>query len=220
MTPWIKAVSTLIGYRPTPSAFQNADIEFAFRSGGMDYYCFKGSGFSMYWERYAAAMDMIDACEQHRITAQEFDIFQDTLDTYLNKGELVMAAQLNGNLRAIRQYCYSVPLLYNLAAVWYFDKTESPYSLDREYCEEKIDRWMKDKATLAFFLKTRIRDYIPFPDITEANFLNFTKQSTETQLAIYERHLSNLSEIEKESATIKNLSKVILRLKESLHLAE
>lgn len=220
MIAHIKALVAQIGYKPKPSPFEGMDIEYAFSSDGVDYYCFKGSGFSMYYERYAGAMDAIWACEHHRITNDEFDIFLDSLSAFLNNGELVSAAQLVGNIQAIRKYCYSLPLLYNLAAVWYFDKTESPFALDKEYCDAKIEKWMKDKATLAFFLKTRIRDYIPFPDITEASFLNFTKQSTETQLAIYERHLSNLSAIEKESATIKNLSKAIARLKESLHLAD
>lgn len=219
MTPWIKAISALIGYRPVPSAFDGKDIEYAFTSGKKDYYCFKGSGFGMYYERYAGAVDMIWACENHRITNQDFDIFLDTLDTYLNNGELVYAAQLVGNFRAIRQYCYSIPLLYNLASVWYFDKSESPYTLDQEYCEEKIRAWMKDSATLHFFLKSPIQKFIPSPNTLQENFQSFTRLSVETQLAIYERHLLNLSTIEQESDTIKNIRKQMENLKLSLNLA-
>jgi hypothetical protein len=220
VTPWVKAISALIGYRPAPSPFDGKDIEYAFTSNKVDYYCFKGSGFSMYYERYAAAMDAINACNKHRLTGAEFDVFLDSLTVYHNNGELVNAALLVDNIKAIRQYCYSLPLLYNLAAVWYFDKTESPYVLDKEYCEEKIARWMKNKATLAFFLKTPMLGYTHWQDSFEGNFQSYIKQSTETQIAIYERLLSNLSETENASDTIKNLRKVMDRLKESLHLVE
>jgi hypothetical protein len=206
-------------FRRTPQKFQAADIEFAFTSGGIDYYHFKGSGFAKYYERYAAAVDMIWAFEHHKLTHQDFDIFLNTLDEYHNTGNLVEAARLSGNIRAIRSYCYHVPLLYNLASVWYFDQSENPYSLDKDYCESKIEHWQKDKATLAFFLSTPIAQYMPLVDTIEESFRNFTKQSLETQLAIYERHLSNLSEIENESATIKNLRKQMDRLRGFVPLA-
>lgn len=206
-------------FRKTPEQFQGKDIEFAFESDGIDYYRFKGSGYAMYYERYAAAMDMIWAAQHHKISDEDFNLFLDTLDEYLNAGELVNAAQLSGNFRAIRKYAYNLPMLYTLASVWYFDMTEDPYTLDREYCEEKIEKWQKDKATLSFFLRTRIVDFMPFPNSSEENLKDFTRLSLETQLQMYERHLSNLSEIESASDTVQSLRRQMERLRRYLPLA-
>lgn len=52
--------------------------------------------------------------------------------------------------------------VYKLASVIFFDETESPYSYDYKYNNQKIEKWKANGGSLDFFLKTPLKDLIPF----------------------------------------------------------
>lgn len=52
--------------------------------------------------------------------------------------------------------------VYKLASVIFFDETESPYNYDYKYNNQKIEKWKQDGGTLDFFLKTPLKDLIPY----------------------------------------------------------
>lgn len=71
-------------------------------------------------------------------------------------------AQLNENLKERLNLMVLPDFIYKLASVVFFDESESPYSYDFTYNEEKIAKWKKDGKTLDFFLQTPLRDLAPF----------------------------------------------------------
>lgn len=109
-----------------------------------------------------------------------------------NKGRLTDVARLNGNL--IERLNFALPteeLIYQFAAVVYFDENESPYRYDPEYGKEKIARWKSDYTIEDFFFKIPIKELIPFPKLS--------KQDLKTYLKVVEKinttHLKQLSEV-------------------------
>lgn len=164
----------------------------AFTSDGVDYYKFE-TGYNAYYERYMACMDRINEIEQ-RVDAKYLDSYQKMLDEYLRKGDLVNASILNNNLRERRQYIFNTKLLYNLASVWFFDKSENCYTYDYEYAEKKIARWMKDKELLAFFLQTELEKFMPLPDTVKENLQTYLKGQGLKDLSSLKYHLSQLSD--------------------------
>lgn len=187
-------------------------VTLAFTSDGVDYYKFE-TGYNSYYERYMAAMDRINEIEQ-RVDAKYLDLYQKTLDEYLRKGDLVNASILNNNLRERRQYIFNVKLLYNLASVWFFDKSENCYTYDYEYAEKKIAKWMKNKELIAFFLQTELAKFMPLPDTVKENMLTYLKGQGLNDLSKLKYHLSNLSDNPKNKELILSIQLQVSELEE------
>ncbi len=185
-------------------------VVLAFTSDGVDYYKFE-TGYNSYYERYMAGMDRINEIEQ-RVDAKYLDTFQKLLDEYLKKGDLVNCVIANNNLRERRQYIFNVRLLYNLASVWFFDKSENCYTYDYEYAEKKIARWMKDKDLLAFFLQTELMKFMPLPDTVKENLEIYLKGQNLKDLSILRYHLSQLSDNPKNKELISSIQSQVLEL--------
>lgn len=200
-----------------PEWLVSPDVQtrYVFTSNGVDYYELT-SGYNMYYERYMAAQDRLNEIEQ-RCDGKYLDFFQTQLDAYLNKGDLVGAANLNRNLRELRSYVFNVNLLYNLASVWFFDKNENPFTYDHEYCEKKISDWKKDKEVLSFFLQAPIREYLPQLNISKEDLRTYIMGLSLKELSTLRYHLSNQPKDAKSNDLISMLQSQIEDL-EALHL--
>lgn len=185
-------------------------VVLAFTSDGVDYYKFE-SGYNSYYERYMAGMDRISEIEQ-RVDAKYLDTFQKALQEYVNKGDLHNISILNNNLKDRRQYVFNVKLLYNLASVWFFDKSENCYTYDYEYADKKIARWMKDKDLLAFFLQTELARFMPLPDTVRGNMLTYLKGQGIKDLQTLKYHLSNLSDNPKNKELTLSIQSQVMEL--------
>ena len=69
----------------------------------------------------------------------------------------------------------STGLIWELAAVAFFDETESPYKYDPFYAKTKIDRWKKDETLPAFFFKCRMSDMVSLPNLSEEGLATYLK---------------------------------------------
>ena len=69
----------------------------------------------------------------------------------------------------------STGLIWELAAVAFFDETESPYKYDPFYAKTKIDRWKKDETLPAFFFKCRMSDLVSLPNMSEEGLSTYLK---------------------------------------------
>ncbi len=185
-------------------------VVLAFTSDGVDYYKFE-TGYNSYYDRYMAAMDRINEIEQ-RVDAKYLDFHQKATDEYLNKGSLTNISILNNNLKERRQYIFNQRLLYNLASVWFFDKSENCYTYDYEYADKKIARWRKDKNLLAFFLQTELAKYMPLPDTVKENLEIYLKGQNLKDLSILRYHLSQLSDNPKNKELISSIQSQVLEL--------
>lgn len=69
----------------------------------------------------------------------------------------------------------STGLIWELAAVAFFDETESPYKYDPFYAKTKIERWKKDESLPAFFFKCRMSDLVSLPNLSEEGLATYLK---------------------------------------------
>lgn len=200
-----------------PDWLVSPDVQtrYVFTCNGVDYYELT-AGYNMYYERYMAAQDRLNEIEL-RCDKKYLDAFQAQLDDYLNKGNLVGAAELNRNLRELRSYVFNVNLLYNLAAVWYFDKNENPFTFDHEYCDKKISDWKKDKEILFFLLRAPIREYLPQLNISKEDLRIYIMGLSLKELSTLKYHLSMQLKDERDKDLTLMLQSQIEDL-EALHL--
>lgn len=70
-------------------------------------------------------------------------------------------AQINMNLKDRLNLMVTPDFIYKLASIVFFDENESPYRYDEKHCEQKIQRWKEEGATLDFFLKTPLTSLVP-----------------------------------------------------------
>lgn len=59
-------------------------------------------------------------------------------------------------------------ICYKFAAIRYFDENESPYKIDPDYINEKVQRWKEaDSEVDHFFITQRLQDMLPLPKLSE-----------------------------------------------------
>lgn len=189
-------------YRTAWNVQPGHEVEKAFTSNGVEYFCFS-NGMNAYFERYQAAMDAINQLEL-RVDRRYLELHVELTKDYIRAGKLDMVAVLNRNLEERMNHISNVDMLYALASVWYFSKEENVYTYNHEYAEKKIAAWRKDKEVLAFFFKSPLRRYMPLEDTFIENTLpTFTKGQRLQLKAALNYHLSNLRE-GKENAGLRS----------------
>lgn len=81
--------------------------------------------------------------------------------------------------------------IYKLASVMFYDDSESPFSYDFKYNQEKIKRWKEDPDLLPFLVSTPLRELMPFGEHAKHNLETFLQlKESENQ-----EHLRKLDEI-------------------------
>ncbi len=191
------------------------ETELAFTSNGVEYHCFT-NGFNAYYERYMAAMDAINALEQ-RVSREYLKMHIGLTNEYLNKGDLSKIAILNKHLEERMSHLCNVDLLYQLASVWYFDKSENCYTFNPEYAEKKISEWRKDKEVLAFFLRSPLSQLMPLPDTFNTSMVqSYTKAQRIELMSHLKYHLSSFKETPSNQELISTIKSQITALENLL----
>lgn len=137
-------------------------VEEAFRLRGMKYFMFSDT-MKMPSGRALAALSIYD--EMRMKCSREY------LEKHTRAMEIILSdpkkisiqtiAVLNKNLKERLDMALLPDYVYRLASVVFFDETESPYSYDPKYNQEKIEKW-KQNADLDFFLKGPLSTLMPF----------------------------------------------------------
>ena len=87
-----------------------------------------------------------------------------------NEINVLKIASLRNMLKERLSFIVPTPhLIYNMAAVAFFDENESPYLYDDKYNREKIERWKKAKDIDLFFCLMELKALIPLPSISESD---------------------------------------------------
>lgn len=136
-------------------------IEYAFTCGGTKYYRFADIT-NLPYERGLVATTFFEELTMR--CDRDFLIqYQSAVDKLLHeqKIDIFKINQLNEILRQRLQMATHVDLLYKLASVVFFDKTENPAVYEPAYAEKKIAKWRKDKKVTAFFSQRPLRELIP-----------------------------------------------------------
>lgn len=137
-------------------------IEYAFTCGGTKYYRFADIT-NLPYERGLMAMNVYNEVEM-RCNRKFLIYYADTIDKLLHeqKIDIFKIEKCNSILKQRLQMPTDVDLLYKLASVCFFDKTENPCVYEPEYAEKKIAKWRKDKGVRDFFMQKPLLELMPF----------------------------------------------------------
>lgn len=89
--------------------------------------------------------------------------------------EISKLKQLNNQLKERLYNIIDTDLVYKLASVVFFDKTESPFEYDWEYARKKIIHWKKHASVSAFFLQEPLIRLLPFLKQQNVNFQTYSE---------------------------------------------
>lgn len=171
-------------------------IEYAFTCGGTKYYRFADIT-NLPYERGLQAMYIYNQVEMR--CSRDFLLrYTKAIDMILHDKEIDIFA-INKANEILKQRLYmpcDVELLYKLASVAFFDKTENPAVYEETYAEKKIAKWRKDKGVADFFSQKPLRELMPFlqnvgVDLSIYSKLNEELNRTHSELV---RMLSSIKE--------------------------
>ncbi|HCS88072.1 MAG TPA: hypothetical protein DIW30_06675 [Bacteroidales bacterium] len=137
-------------------------IEYAFTCGGTKYYRFADIT-NLPYERGLMALHVYNEVDM-RCSRQFLLHYADTIDKLLReqKIDIFKINQLNEILKQRLTLTTDTELLYKLASVCFFDKTENPAVYEPDYAEKKIAQWRKDKGVRDFFMQKPLLELMPF----------------------------------------------------------
>jgi len=105
---------------------------------------------------------------------------------------ITQIAQLNQQLKERLEMIYEVDIIYKIASVVFFDKTENPYEYDDLYAKEKIERFKSYALSHdGFFFETLFKSLIPTKSLSDKDlqtYMSVGKMMTQ-------KHLENISTI-------------------------
>lgn len=133
----------------------------AFVIDGVKYFQFSDP-FNITTGRYFATIAAYEEL-QMRCDREYLELHVAAVDNVLNQPKVKMTwlAQMNQNLKDRLDLMPTSEFVYKLAAVLFFDESESAHVHDYAYGEVKIDRWKKDRAVLDFFLSRPLKEIMP-----------------------------------------------------------
>lgn len=144
-------------------------IEPAFISGGVQYYRIKDY-FNTFSLRGLMALQVYEEWNM-RMTRDQLLEFINKFEAIINNPKQINMgeiARMVGNMKErLELVMPTSEIVYKFASVAFFDKNESPYAYDPEYCKAKIARWKEAADISDFFIVTRLRDMIPLPELSE-----------------------------------------------------
>lgn len=126
-------------------------IEYAFTSCGTKYYRFADIT-NLPYERGLMALHVykeVEMCCSRQFLLHYTDVINKIL--HERQIDIFKINQLNEILKQRLTMTTDTELLYKLAAVCFFDKTENPAVYEPDYAEKKIAKWRKDKGVNDFF---------------------------------------------------------------------
>ena len=170
-------------------------IEYAFTCGGTKYYRYADIT-NLPYERGMAAMLAFNELQMR--CSREFLVkYADSVDKLLHeqKIDIFKIQQLNELLKQRLTMATETDLMYKLASVVYFDKTENPAVYEPEYAEKKIAKWRKDKGVHDFFTQQPLTELKP------------SSMNVSTDLDTFSAMIEEINKIHSECLRIVNSEK-------------
>lgn len=157
-------------------------IEYAFTCGRTKYYRFADIT-NLPYER--GLMALVAYNELDMRCSRNFLIrYQGAIDDILHqqKIDIFKIQQLNELLKQRLQMPTDVDLLYKLASICFFDKSENPAVYEPAYAEKKIAKWRKDKGVRDFFMQTPLLELMPFLKSVNTDLDTFSELQKEIKM--------------------------------------
>lgn len=170
-------------------------VEFAFTSGGVDYFqyldpfeapCLRALTATNYYEVFRKRTTReLDIKETNELLKQA-GIIKDSIKgeggkiNLVSVFEAIQQIEYVANSKKTRlDLIFVEDLAYELASVVFFDETESPFRCNMEYCKKKIERWKKDETLEGFFLRQPLTRLIPFTKELGSNLPSYSKMASQ-----------------------------------------
>lgn len=174
--------------------------EYAFTCGGTAYYRFADIT-NLPYERGLQALYIYNQIEMR--CSRDFLLkYTEATDKILHGKDIDIYTlnQMNEILKQRLAMPTDVELLYQLASVAFFDKTENPAVYEQAYAEKKIAKWRKDKEVTAFFSQKALKELMPF--LANAGYdLNTFSKINEELNKVHGELLRTLSSIREQNNT-------------------
>ena len=177
-----------------------ADKELAFEHDGVSYYQFTKNGTPIYQERFVVFGMILQKHQEFKLTDATLSehelIGQETCKLLLGElyaaesgikaldlGRIQEAVELLKDnfdmLRVRRKLNFFPEFHYELATLWYFDESESPFVYDEGYNLEKKARWLnsENREQLFFWLlRQPLSGFLHLEDLLPTTMLTYTTQ--------------------------------------------
>lgn len=169
----------------------NYPIEECFTIEGITYYRFKDY-FNIPYERGLKVVTFYEEARM-KITYEYLKEHTEAVEKVLksNKIDVYKIKSLNDILKERLTWATDTEILYKLASIVYFDKSENPKTYDFKYNAEKIEFWKKHKSVTDFFLQNPILELMPFLKELEMNLETYS----EITKALTQHHSDMVSSI-------------------------
>lgn len=157
-------------------------INEAFTSGGVTYYAFDNT-FNLPYQRGLQAIMVYEElrmkCDYELVKAFTDSIEKILSATKVGLPQFMELKRMNDIMRERLKWVVDTDLVYKLAAVVYFDASESPVKYDPVYAAKKIEKWKAEEGINDFFLRVPIQNLIPFLKGSGLNFQEYSQVQQE-----------------------------------------
>jgi hypothetical protein len=169
-----------------------ASIQFAFKSGDKNYYCWN-QDIMIAWERMEAAKSIYRELEYHlnpAMLALHFESIENMLKNpkVKNEDKLFKIAEMNSRMKELQTLNIDIDTQIRLASVKFFDEYENPFSFDYKYNVDKIKFWSENSDVASFFLNLPQNQYLTSSIELQENLLNTLKAVSVLNLKNMEFH--------------------------------
>lgn len=171
---WAKMI-TRVGHKPIWQIEEGHVIQPAFISRGVQYYQLKDY-FNTFSMRGMMALQVYEEWNM-RMQKEHLTLFIEAFDKIINDPKQIKIGELVKMVGALKERVEWVlpttDIIYKFASVAFFDKNESPYTYDPEYCKQKIESWKEAADVNDFFIVTQLKDMLPFPMLSEEDLQTY-----------------------------------------------
>lgn len=191
---WLRGRKDERGIPTGKSAFPLSKhvIEFAFRSGGVDYFQMNDI-FNLPYQR---GLEAIHAYEELEMRCDKNYLIEHAklIDELVNGNrfglkELERIRAANDQMRQRLEWVIVPDQMYKLASIVFFDASESPEHYEIGYARDKIKKWKANEDVDAFFLQKPIQELVPFLKDFTGSFKTYSSLIE----AVDKHHWKNLS---------------------------
>lgn len=165
MIPTPPAMPGVPKYNGIAPKDRHDQIEYAFTSGGINYFRFSAD-VNIPFQRAIAARDIITE-ELWQITPAVLQAWNESLIQLVisqktpTEKKLYEIGILANRLKEQLSMSFSFTRTFKLASVLYFDETENPLDYQYPYNAEKMKHWMQHNDIPGFFLKLPDNEFMP-----------------------------------------------------------
>jgi hypothetical protein len=173
------------------------EIEYAFTSGGIEYYQF--TDFSN-MPPLRGLKTMVFYEEMRLKCTMEFlDLHTKAVDEILNstKINIFELKKLNDQLKQRLNIALDTELIFKIASIMFFDKNEDFTDYDFDYNAKKVLNW-KNNDGADFFLHKPLQEILPILKDVNENLAMYSKVVEQMNTLHLENLLQNLPSVEKE----------------------